>query len=261
MKKFCSATKLDVIIVIFVLIFFGSSTGVFASSSPQIEDLEIGAEILDNAAYKLGWPERTPEGGYAIIHYLSPKNTVTITFHGTAPAEYYVSGSGNSMVGEAEAWESEHSTWGFRHMVIFKLDPYYYAATCERDTSDPLPLSDCRPIAETLYQEAVAYFSNSPSVPAEPIEEPSTEQEYTAPDVCQGVVCQPAVCIEGQSYFDPVCNPVNGECEYSYQDCGTAGCDANTGRCYQSSTSLCAGSVGLVMAVILLFILRLFTFL
>jgi hypothetical protein len=52
-------------------------------------------------------------------------------------------------------------------------------------------------------------------------------------EACQGVVCEPAMCREGQSYYDPLCNPDTSACEYVVEGCGSLGCNPESGRCNQ----------------------------
>jgi hypothetical protein len=78
-----------------------------------------------------------------------------------------------------------------------------------------------------------------------------------AENLCEGVTCDPAYCEENISYSEPACDPGDGMCGYfKKQECGTAGCNAETGRCYASAPGACGGLAPLMLVPLALIVRR-----
>lgn len=86
----------------------------------------------------------------------------------------------------------------------------------------------------------------------------SCNQPSTTTDLCEGVSCEPVVCIDNDSYSSPQCDPTDGACAYyQYEDCGTDGCNPDTGKCNSSTTpNVCGSSVALGLVGLFLLLKR-----
>jgi len=73
--------------------------------------------------------------------------------------------------------------------------------------------------------------------------------------LCAGVSCAPAFCEGSISYSDPACDPEDGTCGYfAQEDCGTAGCNEETGKCNTAEPVPCGGFAPLVLVPLALIV-------
>jgi hypothetical protein len=301
MQRVGCTIRLIAFVGIFSTLFFDGN--VRALASPRAQDLKPPeSQILDLAAEKLGWKERT-NGGMSVTHvvksgevetkYLIKWNTYTASY-------YYFAGNQRGLpFGETDGyqWQSGCSVSGgcnpptlsdyFQFNFDLNYDGdgnldtpagRYLGYFCEVTVAAPegqlqSPVGEALTLCTVVRDKAIQVRSQLRDIPACvgvvcPYSscdgntrfyngncDPKTGQcvfgasedcgaagcdpgtgKCKGPegDACSGIVCEPAVCTGGQSYYDPVCNPTSGECEYSIEDCGAAGCEPDSGRCNRS---------------------------
>jgi hypothetical protein len=230
------------------------------------------SRVLDLAAEALGWAERT--SGRVYISHLVKSGEVTLSSGirwEIFPVSYFVY-AGNkpgTAFGETQGyhWGSGCSVAGgcnpptYSHYFQFNFDMnrdgdnnivgvVCPSSKCEGDirysggTCDPKT-------GQCSYPSSEDCGSNGCNIGTGECNPPEAE------NLCEGVTCDPAYCEENISYSEPACDPGDGMCGYfKKQACGTAGCNAETGRCNASAPGACGGLAPLMLVPLALIVRR-----